>query len=69
MLETFLMDDDVIMYEKAKEFIGINEQTFGERNFGLWKIIVKEGNSYAGFSGLWFFFGEEQPNCCLMQNV
>ncbi len=57
----YLMDDETISEQKAKEFIEINEQTFGERDFGLWKVIVKEDNNYAGFAGLWFFFGEAQP--------
>lgn len=64
----YLMDDEIIAYEKAEEFIAINEQCFKEKAWGLWKLIVKEGNRYAGLAGLWVFFGENQPQllCALL---
>ena len=57
----YLMDDEVISYEKAKEFIHTNEKQFEEQGCGLWRILVKEATIYAGFAGLWTFFDEEQP--------
>lgn len=57
----YLLDDEIISYDKANEFISVNEQQFNKENSGLWKIIVKEDNTYAGFAGLWFFYGEVQP--------
>lgn len=57
----YLMDDEIISYEKAQEFILINEQSFTKSRWGLWKLMLKEQVTYAGFAGLWCFFGEEQP--------
>lgn len=57
----YLMDDEVISYEKAKEFILINETQFEEKSCGLWKIMIKETDAFAGFAGMWTFFNEEQP--------
>lgn len=57
----YLMDDEIIPDEKAEEFIQLNEQHFNEKSWGLWKIVIKESNAYAGFAGLWIFFDEDQP--------
>lgn len=57
----YLMDDEVISYEKAKEFILISEKQFEQKSCGLWKIMLKETDAYAGLAGLWPFFNEEQP--------
>ena len=57
----YLMDDEVINYGKAQEFILTNEKYFEEKDWGLWKILIKEGDAYAGFAGLWIFFDEDQP--------
>lgn len=57
----YLMDDEIISYEKAKEFCSINEQQFELEDSGLWKILVKQNNKFAGFVGLWYFFEEPQP--------
>ena len=57
----YLMDDEIIPYEKAKEFILTNEQSFINSGWGLWKLQLKKENDFAGFVGLWRFFGEEQP--------
>lgn len=57
----YLMDDEIIAYEKANEFILTNEQSFISSGWGLWKLLLKKENIYAGFAGLWSFFGEEQP--------
>ncbi|MEJ7677781.1 MAG: hypothetical protein WKG06_07925 [Segetibacter sp.] len=55
------MDNEIISNEKAKEFILTNEQSFKNYGWGLWKLLLKKENIYAGFAGLWSFFGEEQP--------
>lgn len=57
----YLMDDEVITFEKAAAFIGINERCFTDGGWGLWKIFVKAENVFAGIAGLWCFFGEQQP--------
>lgn len=38
-----------------------NEQSFIVGGWGLWKLQLKKEDIYAGFAGLWSFFGEEQP--------
>ena len=60
-IRKYLMDDEVITYGKAKEFILTNEKQFEEEGWGLWRIVVKERDAYAGFAGLWIFFNEDQP--------
>ena len=55
------MDDEIITYEKAEEFILINEQHFEKNNWGLWKLILKDDRSFAGIAGLWMFFDERPP--------
>lgn len=57
----YLMDNEIISNEKAKEFILTNEQSFKNYGWGLWKLLLKKENIYAGFAGLWCFFDEEQP--------
>ena len=57
----YLMDDEIISIERSSEFMSINEQTFRENGWGLWKIRVNEDDTYAGFAGLWNFFDEDQP--------
>ena len=57
----YLMDDEIIPYEKAKEFILTNEQSFINSGWGLWKLLLKKEHVFAGIAGLWRFFGEEQP--------
>src|SRR4028118_916697 len=57
----YLMDDEIMPYEKAKEFILTNEQSFIKSGWGLWKLLLKKEHVFAGIAGLWRFFGEEQP--------
>jgi [ribosomal protein S5]-alanine N-acetyltransferase len=57
----YLWDDKIITLEQAKEILVVNEQNFNTYSWGLWKIRIMEEDTYAGFTGLWFFFGESQP--------
>src|SRR5687768_517081 len=57
----YLWDDKIITLDQAKEILTVNEQNFNAYSWGLWKIRLIEENIYAGFTGLWFFFGESQP--------
>lgn len=57
----YLWDNQIISREQTEEILQTNEEHFKQDHWGLWKIIVKEDQSYLGFAGLWFFFDEEQP--------
>ncbi|MDQ3292065.1 MAG: GNAT family N-acetyltransferase, partial [Bacteroidota bacterium] len=57
----YLWDDQVISREQTEEILQTNEEYFEKDNWGLWKIIRKKDQTYVGFTGLWFFFEEEQP--------
>jgi [ribosomal protein S5]-alanine N-acetyltransferase len=60
-IRKYLWDDEIISLEQTKKILDLNENTFREQNWGLWKIITKEDDAYAGFAGLWKFFEEDQP--------
>ncbi|MEM9984362.1 MAG: GNAT family N-acetyltransferase, partial [Bacteroidota bacterium] len=30
-------------------------------NFGIWKVNLKETDELIGYTGLWYFFDEQQP--------
>ncbi|ELR69501.1 hypothetical protein C900_05033 [Fulvivirga imtechensis AK7] len=57
----YLWDNEIIGIEQTREILTTNEELFESNHWGLWKIIVKENNTFAGFAGLWVFFGEDQP--------
>jgi ribosomal-protein-alanine N-acetyltransferase len=57
----FLWDDEIVSAEQTREILMINEQHFNSKGWGLWKIIKKSDQAYAGFVGLWIFFDEGQP--------
>ncbi|MEO1653153.1 MAG: GNAT family N-acetyltransferase [Bacteroidota bacterium] len=57
----YMWDDEVIPREVAEEVIQKNEIHFKEDSYGLWKIALKENNTIIGYTGLWYFFEEPQP--------
>lgn len=57
----YLWDNDKISKEQAEEILATNQQYLEENHFGLWKIQRKEHPQVMGYSGLWYFFGEDQP--------
>lgn len=57
----FLWDDEIIPEAQAKAILGKNENHFQNDHWGLWKIIRKADETYQGFAGRWYFFGEVQP--------
>lgn len=60
-IRKYLWDDEIIPLNLSKEILQTNERYFKERNYGLWKIILKASNEVIGYTGLWFFFEEPQP--------
>ncbi len=57
----YLWDDEVIPIGKVKEIISLSTKYFTEQDFGLWLITLKETKAVIGFTGLWYFFDENQP--------
>lgn len=57
----FMWDDEMIPLDTAKEIMQENESHFEKDNFGIWKVILKETDELIGYTGLWYFFNEQQP--------
>lgn len=57
----YLWDNEIIPAERTQEILRVNQQHFASERWGLWKILIKSDDTYAGFVGLWLFFGEPQP--------
>lgn len=64
----YLWDDIVISPHQAREILLKNEQLFLKENLGLWKIFHKDLNIYIGYTGLWYFFDEDQPQLIYAMN-
>ncbi|MEM9897408.1 MAG: GNAT family N-acetyltransferase, partial [Bacteroidota bacterium] len=60
-IRKFMWDDETISLDTAKEIMQVNESYFEKDNFGIWKVILKETDELIGYSGLWYFFEEKQP--------
>lgn len=57
----FLFDDEILEKNQIEEFIETSEETFREKNYGLWLIFSDDSETAIGFTGLWHFFDEDQP--------
>jgi len=57
----FLWDDEIISLALAEDLMLQNEKHFTEDQFGLWKILLKNTDTLIGYTGLWYFFDESQP--------
>ena len=57
----FLWDDEMISMELALELMQKNEEHFTQSQFGLWKISARDEQTVMGYTGLWYFFDEAQP--------
>ena len=57
----FMWDDEEITLDTAKEIMQRNERHFEEDGFGIWKVVLKETDELIGYTGLWYFFNEKQP--------
>jgi len=60
-VKKYLFDDEIISKEKVQSFIETSTQTFIEKHYGLWIIQLKSADEAIGFTGLWPFFDEAQP--------
>ncbi len=57
----YLFDDRIISVQEVEEMLVESQKLFTEQRFGLWFIETKEKPKIIGFSGLWYFFAEKQP--------
>lgn len=57
----YLWDDDQISLELAEDILNTNEKHFKDKQYGLWAIQLKSTQEIIGYTGLWFFFEEPQP--------
>lgn len=57
----FMWDDELIDEATALEVISKNDAHFKEDQFGIWKIQLLNSDETIGYSGLWHFFDEPQP--------
>lgn len=57
----YLWDDSIISQEQAEEILTLNSQLIQNEGTGLWKIKLKENEEVIGYTGLWYFFEESQP--------
>jgi len=61
VVRKYLWDDQVIAESEARDILQQNQQLFSEKGYGLWKICRTEDQQAIGYTGLWFFFEEPQP--------
>ena len=57
----FMWDDEIITLDTAKEIMQENEGHFEKENFGIWKVALRPTDELIGYTGLWYFFNEQQP--------
>lgn len=57
----YLFDGEILQREQIWELIDVTDATFRDKNYGLWLIVSDETREIAGFTGLWHFFEEAQP--------
>lgn len=60
-IRQYLWDDLVIDVGQTEDILKVNEILLNTRGFGLWKVIHQQTKQVIGFTGLWFFFEEPQP--------
>ena len=57
----YLWDDEEIPIAVSEEILQEVEKRFREENWGLWKIESGSDKECLGYTGLWYFFDEDQP--------
>ena len=57
----FLSDNQILSHEQVQTFITISNQTFSERQYGLWLLHKKPDDAVIGVAGLWAMTDESQP--------
>lgn len=57
----FVWDGMIMSAEVLKGVFEKSAQHFAEDRWGLWKMMTQENNTLVGYSGLWPFYDEPQP--------
>ncbi len=57
----YLWDDEIIPLSLAQEIIEESTAKYQTEKWGLWKITLTTTDTCIGYVGLWYFFGEDQP--------
>ncbi|WP_336517697.1 GNAT family N-acetyltransferase [Pollutibacter soli] len=57
----YLLDDEILNMDQVKDFLDISINQFNSSHYGLWLIESRETHHAMGFTGLWQFFDEGQP--------
>ncbi|MDF9796611.1 ribosomal-protein-alanine N-acetyltransferase [Catalinimonas alkaloidigena] len=60
-IRKYLWDDEIITLDSVHQILEQNEKHFQHDHFGIWKINLPGTDETIGFTGLWYFFGEAQP--------
>lgn len=60
-IRKYLFDDTIFSRTQIEEIMEINRRLFSDHNYGLWLIYSQENEEIMGFTGLWPFFNEDQP--------
>ncbi|MDH3652508.1 MAG: GNAT family N-acetyltransferase, partial [Saprospiraceae bacterium] len=60
-IREFLWDDRVLSLSETKDILRQNDGYFKNRKWGLWKVQAINAEQVMGFTGLWPFFGQNQP--------
>lgn len=57
----YLCDDEILGVETVQEMLDKSQRLFATEKAGIWLIRTKETRETIGFTCLWYFFGENQP--------
>lgn len=57
----YLWDDKIIDLVTAEDILKTNQKQFEQSHCGLWKINIIGHSEVIGYTGLWYFFDEPQP--------
>jgi ribosomal-protein-alanine N-acetyltransferase len=57
----YLCDGKSLSLRQVEEMVSESQKLFSEKAIGLWLIRTKDNEEIIGFTGLWYFFEEEQP--------
>jgi [ribosomal protein S5]-alanine N-acetyltransferase len=57
----YMCDNEIWSLQKVEEMTLQSQKHFEEEKFGLWFVETKSEGKIIGFVGLWYFFGEKQP--------
>lgn len=60
-VKKYLCDNQNFSKEDVRSFLETSQQTFRDKHYGLWTIALTGEEKVIGFTGLWHFFDEEQP--------